>query len=179
MPGDEVVFRAVLANQTKDRVSLQATLILRAPDGSTLDTREWTQLSLDAEQSRTEVYAYRVPLDLPPGSYRALVKVVDEEGRSLTEPEETGLGGLQVVEARPASPSPASCLPKTCSEQQLSCGVIPDGCGGLRVCGACERLALSSNWRIQSSAQVSEGGAQVSMAGYSAADWFPPRCREP
>lgn len=173
MPGDEVVLRAVLANPTKDPVTLQATLLLHAPDGRTLETREWTRLSLAAEQSRTEVYAYRVPLDLPPGSYRALVKVVDEAGRSLTEPEETGLGGFQVVEARPAAPSPARCRPKTCAGQQRSCGVIPDGCGGLRVCGACERLALSSNWRIQSSAQVSEGGAQVSMAGYSSADWIP------
>jgi hypothetical protein len=32
----------------------------------------------------------------------------------------------------------SACVPATCSGQHAVCGVVPDGCGGLLDCGACD-----------------------------------------
>jgi hypothetical protein len=40
----------------------------------------------------------------------------------------TGVGWLS---------SPAACVPKSCAEQHLTCGPVPDGCGRVLDCGTC------------------------------------------
>ncbi len=47
-------------------------------------------------------------------------------------------GDASVGDAGHGSPDGADCVPRTCEELLAECGKVPDGCGGVLECGACE-----------------------------------------
>src|SRR5258706_10942170 len=65
----------------------------------------------------------------------------------------------------------ARCIPTPCAVQGVTCGRIPDGCGGMLDCGACPppaarepigfRLSLSLDWPLVRPGVEGERGASI------------------
>ena len=104
-------------------------------------------------QSAVMQYAFDTPVNVPPSQqcgrvmYNDFHVVSNGLSMGLTFPNECTAAGLTPQEkalefqlfdlAACLAAPPQNCTPRTCQQQNITCGPAGDGCGGLLQCGSC------------------------------------------